>query len=95
MNDQLTAAIDAWSAEDTKARRAARAAIVNKRHEAKATAREAWQAADNTDRTAKQAGTDSTDTSAAESAAWAVYKAADRACMALNTLTRGETKGGY
>jgi len=100
VNRPLTEALDAWSAEDTKARRAARAAIVNKRHAALDSTREAWRAADILARRAKLAhaldGAPADPAAVeAERDAWSKYKNAQRACLALNTLKRGATKGGY
>jgi len=100
MNEQLTAALDAWSAEDTKARRAGRATAVRKAEAAQARACEAWQAVNLLARKAKLAHTldgAPADPAIAEAErdAWSKYKAAQLACLALNTLKRGETKGGY
>jgi len=100
MNRPLTEALDAWSAEDTKARRIARAAMIEKADAALDSTREAWHVVDILARRAKVAHTlygAPADLAAAEAErdAWSKYKNAQRACLALNTLKRGETKGGY
>jgi len=100
VNQQLIEALDAWSTEDTKARRIARAAVMEKADAALDSTREAWRAADILARGAKLAHTldgAPADLAAveAERAAWSKYKTAQRARLALNTLKRGATKGGY
>lgn len=100
MTHPLEEALDAWSASDTQARRAARAAMVTRTYAALDLTREAWQAVDILARKAKRAhALDDAPADpaivAAEREAWRKYKAAQRACLALNTLKRGATKGGY
>jgi len=101
MNQQLTEALDAWSASDTKARRIARAAIVNKRHAALDSTREAWRTADILARRAKLAHT--LDGAPADPAAveverdaWSKYKNAQEIGIRLKAvynlrLTSGPT----